>query len=275
MGCVDGKEVISIKYKGNEYKDISFKDAWDMVSKDKEIKVSGYSRYCDTDGEIEIYDTTSHGYVNCKKFIRNEDRGDWIEMKFNSGLKLLLTSDHPLHEKIKGRVYARDLKVGDKIEVVDGLGTKYVDIESKVEIGYRGEYSYDVETESDRFDVSGIASHNCRTRVIGNVYDPSRQIVTGRGNLSFTSINLPRLAIKAANGKIGKGDIGKFYSLLDDMMELVHRQLYERYLVQCRKHPRNYPFLMGQGIWIDSDKLNKDDDISEVLKQGSLSVGSR
>lgn len=115
----------------------------------------------------------------------------------------------------------------------------------------------------------------CRTRVIGNVYDPSRQIVTGRGNLSFTSINLPRLAIKAANGKIGKGDIGKFYSLLDDMMELVHRQLYERYLVQCRKHPRNYPFLMGQGIWIDSDKLNKDDDISEVLKQGSLSVGSR
>lgn len=67
-----------------------------------------------------------------------------------------------------------------------------------------GEMSYDVETESDRFDVNGINSHNCRTRVIGNVVDPEREICNGRGNLSFTSINLPRLAIES------KGDIDLF-----------------------------------------------------------------
>lgn len=118
-----------------------------------------------------------------------------------------------------------------------------------------------------------VATMGCRTRVIGNVYDKSKEIVTGRGNLSFTSINLPRLAIEAADGKVGQGDIKKFYELLDNMMDLVHRQLLERFHVQCRKHPRNYPFLMGQGIWIDSDKLNPDDDITDVLKHGTLSVG--
>lgn len=148
-----------------------------------------------------------------------------------------------------------------------------VDIVDGCEENENSYYSYDVETESDRFDVGFIQSHNCRTRVIGNVYDKSKEIVTGRGNLSFTSINLPRLAIEASNGKIGHGDIKKFYELLDNMMDLVHRQLLERFHVQCRKHPRNYPFLMGQGIWIDSDKLNPDDDITDVLKHGTLSVG--
>lgn len=120
---------------------------------------------------------------------------------------------------------------------------------------------------------SEVATMGCRTRVISNVYDPERQIATGRGNLSFTSINLPRLAIEANNGVVGARNIDKFFELLDVKMELVHRQLLERYKVQCRKSKRNYPFLMGQGIWIDSDKLNIDDDISEVLKHGSLSVG--
>ena len=129
------------------------------------------------------------------------------------------------------------------------------------------EDSYDIETSSDRFDVSGIYSHNCRTRVIGNVYDPSREIVTGRGNLSFTSINLPRLGIKS------NGNITRFFELLDEMLELVHKQLISRFEVQCRKHPRNYPFLMGQGVWIDTDKLGPDDDITDALKHGTLTVG--
>lgn len=127
--------------------------------------------------------------------------------------------------------------------------------------------SYDVTTESDRFDVSGILSHNCRTRVIGNVYDTEREIVTGRGNLSFTSINLPRLALKA------DGDIDKFFDSLDEMLDLVVDQLLERYKIQASKTVRNYPFLMGQGVWIDSEKLGPDDTIGEILKHGSLSVG--
>ena len=107
----------------------------------------------------------------------------------------------------------------------------------------------------------------CRTRVMGNVYDPERETTCGRGNLSFTSINLPRLAIEA------KGDLKKFYAGLDEITELVIRQLLHRFKIQCSKHGRNYPFLMGQGVWIDSEKLGPDDSVAEILKHGTLSMG--
>ena len=112
-----------------------------------------------------------------------------------------------------------------------------------------------------------IAYMGCRTRVIGNNYDKSREIVTGRGNLSFTSINLPRLAIKAAH------NVGAFFDMLDEMMDLAIDQLMHRFRIQCQKKVRNFPFLMGQGIWLDSDKLAPDDTLEEILKHGTLSVG--
>ncbi len=112
-----------------------------------------------------------------------------------------------------------------------------------------------------------IAYMGCRTRVISNAHDPSREIVTGRGNLSFTSINLPRLGIKANK------NIGEFFDSLDDMMQLCIDQLKHRFKIQCMKKVKNYPFLMGQGVWIDSEKLNEDDTVEEVLKHGTLSVG--
>ncbi|MEE0516176.1 MAG: anaerobic ribonucleoside triphosphate reductase, partial [Emergencia sp.] len=107
----------------------------------------------------------------------------------------------------------------------------------------------------------------CRTRVIGNVHDPSREIVYGRGNLSFTSINLPRLAIKA------KGDIDIFFDGLDHMIDIAIGQLNERYRIQCQKKVKNFPFLMGQGVWIDSKELGPEDTIEEVLKHGTLTIG--
>ena len=116
-------------------------------------------------------------------------------------------------------------------------------------------------------DDTEIAYMGCRTRVMGNHFDPSRETTCGRGNLSFTSINLPRIGIEA------KGDIQKFYQLLDSRIELVCRQLLHRFQIQCTKKGRNYPFLMGQGVWIDSDKLGPDDSVEEVLKHGTLSVG--
>lgn len=107
----------------------------------------------------------------------------------------------------------------------------------------------------------------CRTRVIGNAYDPDRQVVGGRGNLSFTSVNLPRIAIKA------HGDIDFFFEELDRKLRLCMDQLMERYKIQAAKKVKNYPFLMGQGIWIDSDKLKPNDSVAEVLKHGTLTVG--
>lgn len=112
-----------------------------------------------------------------------------------------------------------------------------------------------------------VAYMGCRTRVIGNVYDENREVVCGRGNLSYTSINLPRLGI------IADKDLDKFFSLLDKRIDLVFEQLLYRYKIQAQKTVRNYPFLMGQGIWIDSEKLKIDDEVGEILKHGTLSIG--
>ena len=112
-----------------------------------------------------------------------------------------------------------------------------------------------------------VATMGCRTRVMGNVYDPTRQIAYSRGNLSFTSINLPRLAIES------QGNEELFYEKLQGMLELTAQQLLDRFEIQANKHIYNYPFLMGQGVWLDSDKLTLHDDLTEVLKHGTLSIG--
>jgi ribonucleoside-triphosphate reductase len=112
-----------------------------------------------------------------------------------------------------------------------------------------------------------IAYMGCRTRVIGNVYDPSREIVNGRGNLSFTSVNLPRLGLKH------RQDVDGFFEELDKIIDLVIDQLLDRFEIQARKKVKNFPFLMGQGVWVDSEKLGPEDEVREVLKHGTLSMG--
>ena len=112
-----------------------------------------------------------------------------------------------------------------------------------------------------------IAYMGCRTRVIGNIYDPSRETCYGRGNLSFTSINLPRIALRS------NGNVEWFFEELDRKIDLVIDQLLERFAIQCKKKVSNFPFLMGEGVWIDSDKLGFDDEIGEILKHGTLSLG--
>lgn len=112
-----------------------------------------------------------------------------------------------------------------------------------------------------------VSYMGCRTRVMGNVYDPSQEIANGRGNLSFTSINLPRLAIES------HGDEALFYEKLKDMMELIIGQLDDRFAIQSKKRVYNFPFLMGQGVWLDSEKLGPSDEVGEVLKHGTLSIG--
>ncbi len=112
-----------------------------------------------------------------------------------------------------------------------------------------------------------VATMGCRTRVMGNVYDPDRQIAYSRGNLSFTSINLPRIAIES------HGDEKVFYEKLEAMLELVAQQMLDRFEIQASKHIYNFPFLMGQGVWLDSENLSNQDDLREVLKHGTLSIG--
>jgi len=112
-----------------------------------------------------------------------------------------------------------------------------------------------------------VAYMGCRTRVLANAHDPESEVSTRRGNLSFTSVNLPRLAIQA------KGDIPRFFQDLERIMELVYDQLNERFEIIARKKVYNFPFLMGQHVWRGSENLKWDDEVREVLKQGTLTMG--
>jgi len=120
-----------------------------------------------------------------------------------------------------------------------------------------------------------ISYMGCRTRVIGDVTDKQNQIVTSRGNLSFTSINLPRIGIKhgICLKERDKADMKAFFNELEETMELVKDQLLERFEIQCSKKVYNFPFLLGQGIWNDGDKLKPNDRIRKLLKHGTLSIG--
>ena len=114
---------------------------------------------------------------------------------------------------------------------------------------------------------SMVATMGCRSRVMGNVYDPSYEMTTGRGNLSFSTINLPRLGLKH------RGDIDGFFKEFDEKINLVFEQLLERFEIQAQRKVKNFPFLMGQGCWKGSDELDPDDEIREIIKHGTLTTG--
>lgn len=115
----------------------------------------------------------------------------------------------------------------------------------------------------------------CRTRVLGNVVDPDKAVTPGRGNLSFTSINLPRLGIKHGilNKERAEADIDGFFAELEELLDMVKDQLLERFEIQCNRKIYNFPFLLGQSVWLDSERLKPNDRLRKVLKHGTLSIG--
>ena len=138
-------------------------------------------------------------------------------------------------------------------------------IDSAFNLEYYKEGDYNTE----------VGYMGCRTRVLGNHVDPDRSVTPGRGNLSFTSINLPRLGIKygISTKERKTPDMDGFYEELKELLELVKDQLLERFEIQCNRRIYNFPFLLGQGLWIDSEKLKPTDRLRRVLKHGTLTVG--
>lgn len=126
---------------------------------------------------------------------------------------------------------------------------------------------YNMQYYKEGHPETEVAVMGCRTRVFSNYYDKTKEVIPGRGNLSFTTINLPRLAIES------KGSISKFFESLDKLIYMIFDQLMDRFDIIAKKQVLNYPFLMGQGVWVDSDRLNPEDTIEDVIKNGSLSVG--
>ena len=184
-------------------------------------------------------------------------------LKNSKEYKLHITEDHPLATQ-RGRVRCDELKVNDCIFDCETF-KKY--LITSIKVTDEKCFTYDFEVDNDMFDLSGIVSHNCRTRTIQNVHNPEQNVTSGRGNITFTTINLPRL------GLLAKHDLNKFFKLFDDRIECCISQIYDRFNFISKKKVYNFPFLMQEGVYLDSEKLDDDDEILESLKNGTLAVG--
>lgn len=227
MGAVYGKEVITYKLNNQLFVE-SFERAWDRLVSiygGSMIKLIGAKSEFIVPENMLIFDSSSNGFVKVKKFIRNDDYNRWNRVKFN-GRVLTLTSDHPLPTQ-RGRIAVEDLKPGDtvpasKYEKESDFSKEYT-IESVEFLGNIGEYEYDVETESDRFDVSGINSHNCRSMLSPWKDENGNYKYWGRFNMGVVTLNIPYVALSS------KGDKEVFWKKFDEALELVHKALLVRY----------------------------------------------
>ncbi len=255
-----------------------------------------------------VFDTTKKAFVKVVKVMKKEyPIQDWykviVKAKHGKNEELLFTKDHPVTQAVVGigenslaRTQVQDLKAGDfliKTHTASCCKTtgfldafeekKLTEIlevrplnDSDAESANKTLTGYDIETESDRFDLGAIVSHNCRTRVLGNDHDPSKAITPGRGNLSFTTLNIPYLAlqVKTENPNLAQDALfHEFLKQLKAYVDMVFVQLLDRYEVQAKRKARNFPFLMGQHVHLDSEKLHPDDEIREIIKHGTLSIG--
>lgn len=226
--------------------------------------------YYNTDG-VYIFDSDKGGLVKIKKFMIFKTTQPWYRIHcvlHNKGYTMDwsfdATEDHPLPVMGKGRTFVSDLKEGDFISA--SLGTEWESVEvikkEKLDIQKTG---YDFETESDKFDTDYIVSHNCRTKTLAMPDGTGR--VTNRGNIAFTTINLPRIGILAEH------KIDKFFELLDQRITDCIDELLERVNYIKTKKVYNFPFLMGQNIYLGSENLGWNDSIEPALRNGTLAVG--
>lgn len=291
--AAEGQSVYVCKRKAGgrpkwEIWEYEIQDVWALNPNLPVKKFDEYTEWIDLEeGNVDLYlyDSTAGKPVKVKKMMccTKPAKGEhWCEVHITSkkgqSNALQLTSDHPLcvvTEKGLKRVKVADLKEGAVLkgsihEDFNGFDYTVTKVDKEPKIYW--DYGYDFETESDRFDLGPIVSHNCRTRVIANVNGP--EIVTGRGNLSFTTINLPRLAIEARREAL-EPELreGIFFEKLEKVMAIATKQLQERFELQCKRHVYNFPYVMQQGAYMGSEYLAPTDTIEKAILNGTLSFG--
>lgn len=268
MGCVHGREAITLEIDGERIT-LSFKNAWLKLSESNEIKIQddGINEYMDLNN-VNIYDTYNGKFVKCLRIIKNRDKGDWIKLSFSNHTDLIATSDHPLPVNGKGRTEVKDIIIGDKINKSFVKGE--VEVISIEKLGFINGYSYDVTTESDRFDVSGIQSHNCRTYICSNINAGKfggKEGPNKRGNGAPLTINLPRLGIMANK------DINKFFELLDERLDQSIECLLHRIETLKKLKGKDLPFVIGENLLMGSEFVGPEDSIEPVLLHMSWAIG--
>lgn len=220
--------------------------------------------------DYRVWDSLEGEYVEILNVINNPETSNFYQVKYDGNLVLTVTEDHYFPLVGKGRTNVKDMKKGDLLYKSNAIkATTYSPstVTEVKQLKLLKAKSYCLETSSDHFDVNGLVSNNCRTRVMANDYDPEHQIPVGRGNIAFTTINLPRIGISSNHS------ITTFYHKLDKALDLAYTSLIDRFNLLKQKHVYNYPFLLGEGVWLGSEKLKPEDTIEEVLKQGTLSIG--
>lgn len=242
-----------------------FKTAWEILSSCNKVnRYSEKTQYITFDENTTVFDLENKKYIHCKTLMKNDDVLNWTNVKFSNGKSLELTDDHPLYLEKKGRTFVKDCATGDKIKCNDDI----VEIKEILTIDKIAD-SYDVETETDKFCLSGFNSGNCRTRSIGNINGES--VTTGKGNLWFTTINIPAIAVRASKTA---NPIESFWAELDSKLDMARTCMEDRYaLIKQRKY-KNLPFPMQNGLYIGSDKnASPDTTIENAIKNGSNAIG--
>ena len=229
--------------------------------------------YYNTEG-LFIYDNVANRYAEIKKFMKFRVTKPWFRihcmahgLNGHAFFDFLATEDHPL--PVNGvRTLVSDLKEGDVLEVSAKYAAEMLaDAAEVIRIERVSEeyIGYDFETSTDRFDTDYIVSHNCRTKTLAMLDGSAR--VTNRGNIAFTTINLPRLGI------VSDHSVEKFFELLDQRITDCIDELLERVNYIKTKKVYNFPFLMGQNIYLGAENLGWNDTIEPALKNGTLAVG--
>ena len=226
MGCVDGDETVNYTIVDNsisQYRNVRIQDMWKMMSEMYLIKkqLNGKDEYIDLKG-VQILDTKK-GFVDCYRIIRNYSK-EWLKIYFSNGQSILCTKDHPFDTENRGIVYAENLNINDKIAYAT---TKYKDYDiiriTKIVKIEKEDYSYDVTTESEHFEVSGIYSHNCRS-FLQPYYDENNQPkFYGRFNQGVVTLNLPYVAMQS------KGNKEEFWRLLEEATQKCYEALMIRH----------------------------------------------
>ena len=219
MGCLNGSETVTIKLpNGKVYEKESLVNLWQLASSMYGVyQYTEHSQFINCDDNFQIYDTSSNRFVRIKKFIKNDDMGRWNKVEFENGLSIIATSDHPFPTQ-RGRIKVKDIIVGSD-EVQLAKSKNMVKVTDITFLGYRYANEYDVETESDRFDVSGINSHNCRSFLTVWKDENGKPKFYGRENQGVCTINLPDVALSS------KKDFNKFWKILDERLEMCKRAL--------------------------------------------------